>query len=124
MKLFKLVILILCAWVSTPLWAAESPVTGTWQTEADTPAGKVAATFNFTQENGDIKLTIDETGIESKISEVKVDGAAFSFKREIAFGGGGLTLTYTGSVTGNTLTAIGKSEGVEVKLTGTRSQAK
>jgi hypothetical protein len=123
MKLIKLATMVLCALAIVPVLAADSPVAGTWQTEADTPAGKVAATFTFTQAEGGMKLTIEETGIESKISEVKVDGPNFSFKREISFGGGGLTLAYTGSVSGNTLTAVGKSDGVEVKLTGTRSKA-
>ena len=44
--------------MAAPVFAADSPVTGTWQTEADTPAGKIPATFTFTQTEGvEVKVT-------------------------------------------------------------------
>jgi len=113
-------LLAFVAFAAGPLFAADSPLLGVWQTESDTPVGKAAATYTFTQADGVLKLAIEETGIESKVSDLKVEGNKFSFKREIAFGGGGLTLMYTGTISGNEFTAVGTAEGVEVKTTGKR----
>ena len=123
------------AMIATPAIAQDSPVVGTWNTEAVTDFGTFAATMIVTQgEDGYAVEIVDQTPaggaqagappqMESTISDVMVDGSTFSFRRSLDTPQGPMELTYTGSVEGDALTAqVGSSFG-NIPVTGTRAEA-
>jgi hypothetical protein len=58
--------------------------------------------------------------MESTISDIKVEGKSFAFKRQLSTPQGPMELTYTGSVDGDTLTAEANSAFGAIPVTGTR----
>lgn len=130
----KIVFAALAASVSfmaVPALAAGSPVVGTWNTAVDVQGQKIESTLIVAEANGGYTVEIKDapmTGpdgaamppMDSKISEVKVDGANFSFKRSLAFGDMPMELAYSGKVDGNALTAEVASPMGAIPMTGTR----
>ncbi|HWK40377.1 MAG TPA: hypothetical protein VNR60_00455 [Croceibacterium sp.] len=111
--------------------AAGSPAVGTWKTVAETQMGKFEATLTIAEKDGGYTVDMQEapmTGpdgqampaMQGTISDVKVDGANFSFKRSLAFGDMPVELAYTGSVDGDTLKAEVASPMGAIPVTGTR----
>lgn len=116
---------------AVPALAAGSPVVGTWNTVADAQGQKFESTVTVAEANGAYTVDIKDkpmTGpdgqamppMQSTISDVKVDGAKFSFKRTLAFGDMPMELAYSGSVDGNNLTAQVTSPMGAIPVTGTR----
>jgi hypothetical protein len=117
--------------MAAPALAQSSPVVGTWATEAVTDFGTFRADLTVAQ-TGDAytaqMVDAPQTGpdgqpapaMASSISDVKVDGAAFSFKRTIDFQGQALVLNYAGTVEGDTLTASANSDFGAIPVKGTR----
>jgi len=117
--------------MSVPALAADSPVVGTWKTVAKTDMGSFESTVTiaeaadgYTVEFKDAPMTGPDGAamppMESKISEVKIDGAKFSFKRSLAFGDMPMDLAYSGTVDGNNLTAEVTSPMGAIPVAGTR----
>jgi hypothetical protein len=120
------------SFTAAPAFAADSPAVGSWDIVADTQMGQFESTMIVADSGDGYTVDIEDkpmTGpggsampaMPSTISDVKVDGANFSFKRTIDFQGQALVLSYTGSVEGDTLTATANSDFGPTPVTGKRS---
>lgn len=119
------------SFTAVPALAAGSPVVGTWATVAEAQGQKFESTMTVAETGGAYTVEFKDkpmTGpdgsamppMESKISDVKVDGASFSFKRTLAFGDMPMELAYSGKVDGNAMTAEVSSPMGAIPVTGTR----
>ena len=94
-----------------------NPFVGTWDTVATTPVGNQAATWT---------IAADGTGVMSSdqgnqsIDGIVVDGNNVSFEMVIDAGGQSLALSFSGVVTGDTLTGEFGSDFGDFGVTGTR----
>jgi hypothetical protein len=87
--------------------AADSPVDGTWNTEAVTDFGTFKATMTVAEAGGAYTIDIKDVPLEGAppappsppgaITDVVVDGAMFSFKRKLTTPQGELQMSYTGT---------------------------
>jgi len=117
------------AMIATPALAA-SPVVGTWATAVDVQGQKIEAEVTFTEAAGGYSVAIkdgpmpgapaDAPPMQSEISDVKVDGSAFSFSRKLTTPQGPMNLAYTGTVEGDALTGQINSDFGPIALNGTR----
>lgn len=115
--------------MSAPAFAA-SPVVGTWETSVQVQDNTMKATMTIAETAGGYSVEIkegpmpgapaDAPPLQSTISDVKVDGAKFSFKRSLAFGDMPFELAYSGTVDGDSMTAEVTSPMGAIPLTGTR----
>jgi len=119
------------ATIAAPVVAQDSPVLGTWNTVATTDFGTFVSTVTVTHENGAYTVSIVDTPpaggeappmMASTVSDVTVEGANFSFKRNMETPQGAMELVYTGSVTGDALTAQVASSFGNIPVTGTRAE--
>lgn len=129
MKTIRFAALALAASLfSAPALAQESPVLGTWNTQAVTDFGTFSATMTVMDDEGAYIVTMEDAPVEGMptmegtISDVVVDGASFSFKRSLTSPQGPMELTYSGSVEGDNLTATVASPMGAIPVTGTRAQ--
>jgi hypothetical protein len=124
--------------VSTPALAVDSPVVGSWATEAKSDFGTFKATWTVAQSGDGYTIDVKDAPPEggdggggggpgaggppptSKISDVAVSGSTLTFKREIMFGDMTINLTYTVTVDGNTMTGQTHSDFGDIPITGTR----
>lgn len=117
------------ALLASPALAQESPVVGNWKTVVATDMGNFEAMMTIAE--SDAGYTVDITDIpaagappmpemESTISDVVVDGASFSFKRQLTTPQGPMDLTYSGTVEGDTLTGTADSSFGAIPINGTR----
>jgi len=117
--------------IAAPVFAADSPVVGTWNTEAVTDFGTFKATMTVAEANGAYTIDIKDVPIEGAppappsppgaITDVVVDGAKFSFKRKLTTPQGDLTMSYTGTVDGDKLTAeVDTGQFGKIPVSGTR----
>jgi hypothetical protein len=117
--------------IAVPAFAADSPVVGTWATVAETEMGNFEATMTVAEASDGYSIEMVDASMAgpdgsaapamaSTISDVKVDGSKFSFKRTIDFQGQGMVLSYEGAVDGDTLTASANSDFGAVPVKGTR----
>ncbi|MBO9518416.1 MAG: hypothetical protein J7493_10140 [Porphyrobacter sp.] len=116
--------------LAAPALAQSSPVVGTWATAIDVQGQKIEAELTFSQASGGYAVAIkdgpmpgapaDAPPMESKISDLVVDGSKFTFKRALNTPQGAMNLTYTGTVDGNNLTGEIGSDFGPIALTGTR----
>lgn len=115
---------------AAPAFAA-SPTVGTWDIVAETQMGKFESTMTVAEAGGAYTVDIQDKpatapdgsvqpAMPSKVSDVKVDGNAFSFKRTIDFQGQSIALSYAGTVDGDKLTATANSDFGPTPITGTR----
>lgn len=117
---------------SAPVLAQDSPVVGTWNTEAVTDFGTFAAEMTVSERADGYAIQFvdapmegapaDAPSMESTISDIVINGSDFSFKRSLTTPQGPMDLNYTGSVEGDTLTATVGSQMGEMSVTGTRAQ--
>jgi len=116
---------------AAPALAAGSPAVGAWDIVAETQMGKFESTLTVAEAGGTYTVAIEDkpmTGpdgaampaMPSTVSDVKVDGNAFSFKRTIDFQGQAIALSYEGAVDGDKLTATASSDFGPTPITGTR----
>ncbi|MBO9518415.1 MAG: hypothetical protein J7493_10135 [Porphyrobacter sp.] len=114
-----------------PAFAADSPVVGTWATEAVTDFGTFKSTLTVAEVGGGYQIDIKDVPLEGAppappappgaISDVVVDGAKFSFKRKLAGPQGEMQFAYTGTVEGDKLTAeVDTGQFGKIPVTGTR----
>jgi len=117
--------------IAAPALAADSPVVGTWNTEAVTDFGTFKATMTVAEASGAYTIDIKDVPLEGAppappsppgaISDVVVDGAKFSFKRKLTTPQGELTMSYAGTVDGDKLTAeVDTGQFGKIPVTGTR----
>ncbi len=117
--------------MAAPAIAADSPVVGVWNTEAVTDFGTFKATMTVTEAADGYTIDFQDIppegapagppGPAGTISDVVVDGANFSFKRQLTTPGGDMTLSYTGSVEGDKLSAqVDTGQFGTIPVTGTR----
>lgn len=117
--------------LATPAFAADSPVAGTWATEAKSDFGTFKATWTVTNNNGtysvDVKDAPPEAGAggppppsKSTISNVAVDGNTLSFDRELVMGDMTIKLSYKVTADGNMLSGQTHSDFGDIPITGTK----
>ena len=115
---------------AAPALGQASAVLGTWNTAVDVQGQKIEATMTFAAAGDGHSVEIkdgpmpgapaDAPAMESKISDVVIDGAKFAFKRELATPQGTMNLSYSGTVDGDTLTGEVGSDFGPIAITGTR----
>jgi hypothetical protein len=120
------------ALLAAPVMAQDSPVIGVWNTEARTDFGTFVSTVTVAHDGGAYTVTIVDTpppgagegmpALASTVTDVTVDGANFSFKRNLESPQGAMVLTYNGSVAGDALTAEVASAFGNIPVTGTRAE--
>src|SRR5689334_16562026 len=104
--------------ITAPAFAQSSPVLGSWETTATTPIGELKSTFTFSGTAGSYAIDIKDQPMEGGpggeagaappeqvVSDLKIEGSSFSFKRTIQSPQGAIALTYSGTVNGDSLTA-------------------
>jgi hypothetical protein len=115
---------------SVPAFAADSPIVGTWATEAKSDFGSFKSDWTVAK-NGDA-YTIDVKDApmagapagaappKSTISDVAVDGNTLTFKRELVMGDMTIDLDYKVTVDGDMMTGQSHSSFGDIPITGTR----
>jgi hypothetical protein len=122
--------------VSAPAFAADSPVVGTWATEAKSDFGTFKSTWTVTDNNGTYAIDVKDAPMEggpgggdggappappkSTISDVAVNGNTLTFNRELVMGDMTIKLAYKVTADGNTLTGQTHSDFGDIPITGTR----
>jgi hypothetical protein len=109
---------------------AQSAALGDWATVIETPQGTFNVGMSISEADGGYAVAFDETPppgtpadappMESTVSDVVVDGNAFSFKRMLTTPQGPIELTYEGMVDGDSLTGTATSSFGAVPIAGTR----
>jgi len=122
---------------ATPAMAADSPVVGTWATEAKSDFGTFKSTWTVANNNGTYTIDVKDAPPEggppggdaggappappkSTISNVAVDGSTLTFDRELVMGDMTIKLAYKVTADGNTLTGQTHSDFGDIPITGTR----
>ncbi|MBO0749257.1 MAG: hypothetical protein J2O44_02345 [Porphyrobacter sp.] len=121
---------------AAPAFAADSPVVGTWATEAKSDFGTFKSTWTVAQNGGTYTIDVKDAPMDgapgggdgappkSTISNVKVDGSTLSFDRELVMGDMTIKINYKATANGNALT--GQSHvnmgdmPMDIPITGTR----
>ena len=123
--------------LATPALAADSPVAGTWATEAKSDFGTFKSTWTVANNNGTYTIDVKDAPPEggppggdaggappappkSTISNVAVDGSTLTFDRELVMGDMTIKLAYKVTADGNTLTGQTHSDFGDIPITGTR----
>src|SRR5436190_19905195 len=81
---------------SLPAFAAD--VDGTWSGSINTPNGAFQQSFTFKADGAKLSGTLSIMGMETPISDGKIDGNNISFVVNLDFGGMPFTLSYKGVV--------------------------
>ena len=114
---------------AAPALAEDSPVLGTWATEAKTDFGTFKSNWTVAQADGAYTVEVVDAPMEggpggpppeSTISNVKVEGSALSFTRSLKMEQGPMDLNYTVTVDGSTMTGQASSDFGPIPITGTR----
>ena len=118
--------------VSAPAFAADSPVVGTWATEAKSDFGTFKSTWTVTDNNGTYAIDVKDAPMDgapgggggaspkSTISNVAVSGNTLTFDRELVMGDMTIKLAYKVTADGNTLAGQTHSDFGDIPITGTR----
>lgn len=114
---------------ATPALAEDSPVAGTWATEAKTDFGTFKSNWTVAQADGAYTVEVVDAPMEggpggpppeSTISNVKVEANTLSFTRSLKMEQGPMDLKYTVTVDGATMTGQANSDFGPIPITGTR----
>ncbi|MBO9498933.1 MAG: hypothetical protein J7496_13715 [Novosphingobium sp.] len=112
---------------ATPSYAA-SDVAGTWTIAADAQGQQFKSTLTVAEgDGGAFTVDVQPLGespmgpMKSTISEVKVDGEMLSFKQHLDSDQFKIDLTYTLTVSGNSLSGEANSDFGPTPITGTRA---
>lgn len=114
---------------AAPALAEDSPVLGTWATEAKTDFGTFKSNWTVAEADGAYTVDVVDAPMEggpggpppeSTISDVKVEANTLTFKRELKMEQGPMDLTYTVTVDGATMTGQANSDFGPIPITGTR----
>ncbi len=96
-RIVQLVVLAAFIFVTTGF---ASELDGAWKGKIEGPDGAMELVFNFKVDGATLTGTVSGPMGEGPISNGKVDGTNFSFDTD----GGGMTISHTGSISGDTLT--------------------
>ena len=114
---------------AAPALAEDSPVLGTWATEAKTDFGTFKSNWTVAQADGAYTVEVVDAPMEggpggpppeSTISNVKVEANTLSFTRSLKMEQGPMDLKYTVTVDGATMTGQASSDFGPIPITGTR----
>ena len=117
---------------ATPAFAADSPVAGTWATEAKSDFGTFKSTWTVAQSGDAYTVDVKDAPMEgapgggdgappkSTISDVKVSGNELTFKRELVMGDMTIDLSYDVKVDGSAMTGTSHSSFGDIPITGTK----
>ena len=114
---------------AAPALAEDSPVLGTWATEAKTDFGTFKSNWTVAQADGAYTVEVVDAPMEggpggpppeSTISNVKVEANTLSFTRSLKREQGPMDLKYTVTVDGATMTGQANSDFGPIPITGTR----
>ncbi len=115
---------------ATPAFAADSPVVGTWATEAKSDFGTFKSTWTVAQNGGAYTIDVKDAPQEgapadapppkSTISDVAVDGSTLTFNRELVMGDMTIKLAYKVTADGSALTGMTHSDFGDIPITGTK----
>ena len=120
------------AFVSVPAFAADSPIVGTWATEAKSDFGTFKSTWTVAQDGNGYTVDVKDAPMEgagapaggdppkSTISDVAVDGSTLTFNRELVMGDMTIKLAYKVTADGDTLAGQTHSDFGDIPITGTR----
>ena len=132
---FAAIALAGAALISTPAFAADSPVVGNWALVADTQMGQMTSTMSVAQAGDSYSVEIVDVAPEgapaggggpapgdmkSTISDVAINGSEFSFKRQLVTPDFTVDLNYSGTVDGDRLSGKAGSDFGDSPITGTR----
>ena len=123
---------------ATPAFAADSPVAGTWATEAKSDFGTFKSTWTVAQSGDAYTVDVKDAPMtggpgggggdgaapadppKSTISDVKVDGNKLMFKRQLVMNDMPIDLAYEVTVDGTTMTGMTHSSFGDIPITGTK----
>lgn len=124
------------AFAAAPALAADSPVVGTWATEAKSDFGTFKSTWTVAQEGGAYTIDVKDAPMaappggdaagappappKSTISDVAVAGNTLTFNRELVMGDMTIKLVYKVTADGNALTGMTHSDFGDIPIIGTR----
>ena len=106
-------LLIVAACASAPV----SPGVGAWAVNISTPVGEQASVWNIAADG--TGSMVSEQG-EQALSGIVLEGDTISFQVDIDAGGQNLSLSFTGTVTGDALAGEFASDFGAIAVTGTR----
>ncbi|MEM1248941.1 MAG: hypothetical protein AAGA81_01520 [Acidobacteriota bacterium] len=101
--------------------AAPPPIVGVWNLVLETPMGKQEPTFTVTQVDGALKGMFSSPQGELDVGDITDTEGVITFDMDIEAAGQALTLKFSGSVEGDTLTGKFGSDFGDMPVTGTRS---
>ncbi len=108
MRITAVLALVLFAGVTAPAFAQS--FVGTWTATAEAATGKVSETVTVVKTQDGYTITAKLIGVPEGTPEagpgtdIVLNGDTFSYKRTVGTPDGGLGITYTGVVSGNTFT--------------------
>lgn len=121
---------------ATPAFAADSPVVGTWATEAKSDFGTFKSTWTVAQSGDAYTIDVKDAPMpggpggdagaapaappKSTISDVKVEGNKLTFKRELVMGDMTIDLNYDVTVDGGAMTGTTHSSFGDIPISGTK----
>jgi imidazolonepropionase-like amidohydrolase len=83
--------------------AQESQIGGTWEVTITTPEQDRSVTFNLTQDGSSVSGSVTTEMGTLDVYDGSMSGAGFSFKVELTMGMGPIEITFSGTVSGDTL---------------------
>jgi hypothetical protein len=121
---------------AVPAMAADSPVAGTWATEAKSDFGTFKSTWTVSDMDGMWSVAVADAPMaggpgggdggapppppKSTISDVMVDGNTLTFKRELVMNDMTIDLSYKVTVDGDAMTGTSHSDFGDIPITGAR----
>jgi hypothetical protein len=123
-SLFAAVALAWVTMLAAPAFAQSPSIAGSWDLTMTLPIGdrKSTMTITPTGETFTVTFALPEGAAPAQdtISEVRIDGSTFAFKRLVGIDQGQIELNYAGTVEGDELTGKVKSQFGEFDLRGNR----
>lgn len=100
---------------------AAPPIVGVWNLVLETPMGTQEPTFTVTQVDGALSGKFTSPQGELDIGEITDSDGVITFDMDIEAAGQALTLKFSGTVEGDTLTGKFGSDFGDMPVTGTRA---
>jgi hypothetical protein len=105
--------------------AQASPAVGSWDLTMTTPIGERKSTMTIAPTGGTYTVTFRNAPgadpLDETISDIRIEGNSFAFKRSVGIEQGQIELNYSGTVDGNALIGKVASQFGEFDLKGSRA---